>query len=167
MPRRQPRWPSIGLASRSVSILAIRSSSTRWRSTFTPSASRRARSSIISLYSFGVVRNSCSGGSSRRIVTGSPSIARKMPTKSSRWKGSSFLTAECRVARSEEHTSELQSQSNLVCRLLLEKKKKKRKRLHVEEERDEHVAVEGVALRLKHGGCNQGDRWRRKTGGDN
>src|SRR2546427_11120515 len=28
------------------------------------------------------------------------------------------------VYRSEEHTSELQSQSNLVCRLLLEKKKK-------------------------------------------
>src|SRR2546430_14544158 len=27
--------------------------------------------------------------------------------------------------RSEEHTSELQSQSNIVCRLLLEKKKKK------------------------------------------
>src|SRR2546427_8917523 len=44
-------------------------------------------------------------------------------------------TSECRAAatdgrlelqetRSEEHTSELQSQSNLVCRLLLEKKKK-------------------------------------------
>src|SRR2546427_4687520 len=30
-----------------------------------------------------------------------------------------------REERSEEHTSELQSQSNLVCRLLLEKKKKK------------------------------------------
>src|SRR2546430_11484965 len=29
------------------------------------------------------------------------------------------------VGRSEEHTSELQSQSNLVCRLLLEKKKNK------------------------------------------
>src|SRR2546430_8178971 len=28
------------------------------------------------------------------------------------------------LVRSEEHTSELQSQSNLVCRLLLEKKKK-------------------------------------------
>src|SRR2546427_8252498 len=28
------------------------------------------------------------------------------------------------LSRSEEHTSELQSQSNLVCRLLLEKKKK-------------------------------------------
>src|SRR2546430_10968792 len=33
--------------------------------------------------------------------------------------------------RSEEHTSELQSQSNLVCRLLLEKKKKKLKVLSV------------------------------------
>src|SRR2546430_5847609 len=32
------------------------------------------------------------------------------------------------LERSEEHTSELQSQSNLVCRLLLEKKKKKTKR---------------------------------------
>src|SRR5436190_4631492 len=32
-----------------------------------------------------------------------------------------------RVARSEEHTSELQSHSDLVCRLLLEKKKKKKK----------------------------------------
>src|SRR5579864_9837549 len=32
-------------------------------------------------------------------------------------------------ARSEEHTSELQSHVNLVCRLLLEKKKKKEKRL--------------------------------------
>src|SRR2546430_6103069 len=31
--------------------------------------------------------------------------------------------ARRRPARSEEHTSELQSQSNLVCRLLLEKKK--------------------------------------------
>src|SRR2546427_9499465 len=30
---------------------------------------------------------------------------------------------EQRLSRSEEHTSELQSQSNLVCRLLLEKKK--------------------------------------------
>src|SRR2546430_5067524 len=29
------------------------------------------------------------------------------------------------TSRSEEHTSELQSQSNLVCRLLLEKKKRK------------------------------------------
>src|SRR5688572_31408654 len=38
------------------------------------------------------------------------------------------MSTTCRVSttsctRSEEHTSELQSQSNLVCRLLLEKKK--------------------------------------------
>src|SRR5688572_31924858 len=32
-------------------------------------------------------------------------------------------TGWCALTRSEEHTSELQSQSNLVCRLLLEKKK--------------------------------------------
>src|SRR2546430_11285323 len=35
-----------------------------------------------------------------------------------------FEDAEIEDLRSEEHTSELQSQSNLVCRLLLEKKKK-------------------------------------------
>src|SRR2546430_17700772 len=33
--------------------------------------------------------------------------------------------------RSEEHTSELQSQSNLVCRLLLEKKKKQQSTTHL------------------------------------
>src|SRR2546430_10140695 len=35
------------------------------------------------------------------------------------------IVQKSRLDRSEEHTSELQSQSNLVCRLLLEKKKKK------------------------------------------
>src|SRR5260221_9707416 len=43
----------------------------------------------------------------------------------------SLTPARCRKAsRSEEHTSELQSHSDLVCRLLLEKKKKKRKLEH-------------------------------------
>src|SRR2546430_10250523 len=36
----------------------------------------------------------------------------------------SYVWDVSRPLRSEEHTSELQSQSNLVCRLLLEKKKK-------------------------------------------
>src|SRR5688572_31376340 len=36
-----------------------------------------------------------------------------------------------RLRRSEEHTSELQSQSNLVCRLLLEKKKSTSAILHI------------------------------------
>src|SRR5688572_31997941 len=35
-----------------------------------------------------------------------------------------LMENEKMTVRSEEHTSELQSQSNLVCRLLLEKKKK-------------------------------------------
>src|SRR2546427_3809811 len=38
----------------------------------------------------------------------------------------SFGSLKINARRSEEHTSELQSQSNLVCRLLLEKKKKKK-----------------------------------------
>src|SRR2546430_7223096 len=38
--------------------------------------------------------------------------------------GSFISIGQDGVLRSEEHTSELQSQSNLVCRLLLEKKKK-------------------------------------------
>src|SRR2546427_7778224 len=43
-------------------------------------------------------------------------------------------------ARSEEHTSELQSQSNLVCRLLLEKKKK----------RNENPRAPGQAILRNH-----------------
>src|SRR2546427_2386971 len=37
--------------------------------------------------------------------------------------GESVMVEQWNSDRSEEHTSELQSQSNLVCRLLLEKKK--------------------------------------------
>src|SRR2546430_11282056 len=43
-----------------------------------------------------------------------------------------FMTREEWMERSEEHTSELQSQSNLVCRLLLEKKKITRSRASYE-----------------------------------
>src|SRR5256885_5986890 len=50
------------------------------------------------------------------------------------WSGTSFdpslgyLFVNANEVRSEEHTSELQSPCNLVCRLLLEKKKKKYKK---------------------------------------
>src|SRR2546427_119775 len=44
----------------------------------------------------------------------------------------------CPASRSEEHTSELQSQSNLVCRLLLEKKKKISNRQHPGPQRKRH-----------------------------
>src|SRR5438046_5887283 len=41
-----------------------------------------------------------------------------------------FVQMEPDSTRSEEHTSELQSLTNLVCRLLLEKKKKNNKKTH-------------------------------------
>src|SRR6266478_4940688 len=51
---------------------------------------------------------------------------------SSVWPFTPFLAAQPQeIARSEEHTSELQSQSNLVCRLLLEKKKRCPLSLHL------------------------------------
>src|SRR2546430_11338069 len=55
-------------------------------------------------------------------------------------------TARLADVRSEEHTSELQSQSNLVCRLLLEKKKK-----HYRSLLPLHVSLKSrAAFRLQH-----------------
>src|SRR2546427_5681580 len=50
------------------------------------------------------------------------------------------LSGATQRIRSEEHTSELQSQSNLVCRLLLEKKKKIKKQqyLHTQNGKRRH-----------------------------
>src|SRR2546427_3691619 len=59
------------------------------------------------------------GGSRHRMRRCVIRRGRRGPT--SVWCCTAF-SSDC---RSEEHTSELQSQSNLVCRLLLEKKKKK------------------------------------------
>ena len=42
------------------------------------------------------------------------------------------LGVSANVFRSEEHTSELQSRTNLVCRLLLEKKKKKQEKTNTQ-----------------------------------
>src|SRR5438093_5139481 len=52
------------------------------------------------------------------------------------------------VLRSEEHTSELQSLTILVCRLLLEKKKKKTIRSAVEDYKDEQNVFQGYQSRL-------------------
>src|SRR2546428_4711287 len=41
-----------------------------------------------------------------------------------------WMACHGQVVRSEEHTSELQSRSDLVCRLLLEKKKKNNAHMH-------------------------------------
>src|SRR2546427_7386007 len=56
-------------------------------------------------------RSDCMRKNERRLSTSRPNS-----DPSQEWSGRSS------ASRSEEHTSELQSQSNLVCRLLLEKK---------------------------------------------
>src|SRR5688572_32271930 len=66
-------------------------------------------------------RSSCSSASLREVQSGSALVSRA---------GAMWQPALSCWSRSEEHTSELQSQSNLVCRLLLEKKKKKKHRAH-------------------------------------
>src|SRR5688572_31158683 len=63
----------------------------------------------------GRCRNLGSGGTRR--VDARSGILLPLPSQHRTSEGAS------RSVRSEEHTSELQSQSNLVCRLLLEKKK--------------------------------------------
>src|SRR5688572_31803730 len=59
------------------------------------------------------------GGVDHGLAGGGVAIGRVGPAQREAGLGGGALL------RSEEHTSELQSQSNLVCRLLLEKKKKK------------------------------------------
>src|SRR5690606_30523681 len=84
---------------------------------------------------------SCPRGMTMTAASSGPSAVPKLPpTWNSDW-AKPCLPPEARRAsrdasgwntaepnpRSEEHTSELQSRENLVCRLLLEKKKKKKK----------------------------------------
>src|SRR5689334_24459049 len=56
---------------------------------------------------------------SREIVSGKYAPGDKFPSEAA-------LVQQFKTSRSEEHTSELQSQFHLVCRLLLEKKKKQK-----------------------------------------
>src|SRR5438034_6456929 len=63
---------------------------------------------------------------SKRTPQNAPRIPRPPPAME-RSKHSVKSWRASRKRRSEEHTSELQSHSDLVCRLLLEKKKKKKK----------------------------------------
>src|SRR5690349_24717937 len=60
------------------------------------------------------------------------------PQRTTSWRSTAWARRSRRPsrngsARSEEHTSELQSRRDLVCRLLLEKKKKKTQKLKAEE----------------------------------
>src|SRR5690606_40115944 len=53
----------------------------------------------------------------------------KAPAPIFSWMSKEKSVPRIRSPRSEEHTSELQSRENLVCRLLLEKKKNKKRRM--------------------------------------
>src|SRR2546430_13513436 len=68
-------------------------------------------------------------------------VAREAAGASSTW-----------LSRSEEHTSELQSQSNLVCRLLLEKKKQKQQipTSHVHRSEHPHLQSRTSCRRPEH-----------------
>src|SRR4051812_49693481 len=80
---------------------------------------------------------------SRRIGAG----VRPAPGATSRrpawWSAEDWIEAEVR-GRSEEHTSELQSHVNLVCRLLLEKKNRKSTRLN-----SSHMSISYAVFCLK------------------
>src|SRR5689334_24668596 len=53
-------------------------------------------------------------------------------------------------ARSEEHTSELQSQFHLVCRLLLEKKKKKKQKKKKKKKKNKNTKEQQVTKVIKN-----------------
>src|SRR2546430_7906564 len=65
-------------------------------------------------------RSPCSSSSRKRL----PGACAGRSVFPPRWGRRTAFSTSAATTRSEEHTSELQSQSNLVCRLLLEKKNK-------------------------------------------
>src|SRR5206468_10407598 len=67
------------------------------------------------------LRSLSCGGNSSKVVS---SLMRNTLRSAKRTVARLFFSVRSLSPRSEEHTSELQSRSDLVCRLLLEKKKK-------------------------------------------
>src|SRR5436309_12146169 len=74
------------------------------------------------------IQNACASsarsGENRPPPLAAPSPASSAATSAGDPASRTARTQRSRRARSEEHTSELQSRENLVCRLLLEKKNK-------------------------------------------
>src|SRR5690349_22891596 len=92
------------------------------RSTLFPYTTLFRSSTARRCSSFSLARSGCMRG---RETSG----GRRLPLNDEREEKGEMGEAFGRsTSRSEEHTSELQSRRDLVCRLLLEKKKRKRKR---------------------------------------
>src|SRR5260370_2354375 len=109
---------SSGRRSRLARRRCLRSARPVAKSKLLNPASRRLRKPVIAW-----IRAPCSLGSSRALLTRRPKWRLDSGTRLDGF--SDRLADRCcfRHRRSEEHTSELQSHLNLVCRLLLEKKK--------------------------------------------
>src|SRR5690349_21903619 len=80
------------------------------------------------LFPYTTLFRSITGRSGCRARTGMDGLSSRRARCADCLRPASGSTARSRPARSEEHTSELQSRRDLVCRLLLEKKKKKKKK---------------------------------------
>src|SRR2546421_4941181 len=91
-----------------------------------PCSSARSRSTRVIALKCSAKRPSSSDPRTGTPTVRSPSATCARPTSSSR------------SGRSEEHTSELQSRSDLVCRLLLEKKKKTKIQAQIERKHKYH-----------------------------
>ena len=113
-PSRTPRRPSIGFSS-----CSRRTASSSLRSL---SVASSPASAILTVSSVRSGRNSCSGGSSSLMVTGLPSMAARISTKSPRCSGSSASSAAFLVASSSARimfsTSCLRSPRNM-CSVLV------------------------------------------------
>src|SRR4051812_49649893 len=101
----------------------------RWRAAFIASAPHLSSQPCMTVpfcvpldSSLASIRNSARAPRCSRAASDSPAPMIVGVTKSP------CRAATCITNRSEEHTSELQSHVNLVCRLLLEKKNKKKKK---------------------------------------
>src|SRR5256885_3396477 len=78
------------------------------------------------------------------VPAGAVTVTRTGPTGMKSSIGALHVAAlvrltRCRMSRSEEHTSELQSPCNLVCRLLLEKKKHKKQHTYHTSRQHSHL----------------------------
>src|SRR5437667_6371672 len=103
----------------------------RWGAITTPAARRPGRATATAIAPGScAARRGRSNTARRRLPTAASRSARRFarsfaggPPSWKRWRWRCMRAND----RSEEHTSELQSHHDLVCRLLLEKKKKKKK----------------------------------------